>query len=64
MLSFDSESEKENKTDKDIKTTFIRFSSGELKLGQKSDMHSKCTNMKLGTQPATFANCQKLINSY
>ena len=38
--------------------------SRKFKFGQKSDMHSKCTNMKIHTQPATLVNCQKIIDSY
>ena len=46
-----------------IKTTFIRCSRGEFRFGQKSDKNYKRINIKIHTQPATLAHCQK-VNDY
>ena len=37
---------------------FIGCSSGEFKSGQKFDIYSRCTNMKIHTRPVALANCQ------
>ena len=36
----------------------------QFQFGQKSDMHSKCTSMKIQTQSATYANHQKIVDSF
>ena len=33
----------------------------EIKFGQKSDMHSECTSVKIVIQPATHANRQEIF---
>ena len=43
-----------------IKTTFVSCLSRlswKFKFGQKADIYSKCTNMKIPTQPDRVANC-------
>ena len=44
-----------------MKTTFIKYSSGEFKFGQKSGIQSQCTNMKIHTQSVKLAIKLSLI---